>query len=503
MVKEFFTRVFRLAEEPRALTVDAEDAPEEKIVTRVVYQQPKSSQGTEIYAGYYSEEYLDKLRGKKLAIEFDKMRRSDPQIRMLLAATKNPIKSAKWEVEAASDSEEDVKIAALISHILLDDMEKSFSKTIGEILTCIDFGHAPLEPVYKLVMDHPEFGTYHGVKVLSLIGQKTIEKWNVNPENGDLVSIEQIANGDLKKMVTIPEKDFLLFTMDKEGANYEGVSWLRACYGNFFRKNVYLKLNAIGIEKFAVPTPIVDFTPGEENSERNDALIEALELYTSGQANYLTKPSGYELTLERNAYDPEKVENSIDREDGRMSKAFCANFLELGVGGNGGAFALADDLSDFFFGGISHVADEISSPINTKLIPYLVTLNFGPSAKYPKLVHTGISDKAGKELAEILGLLIDKKVIIPDLPLEERMRKKYSFGEKSDLDQRDASPPAPFGGAPGQQTDENGAPLPPKPGAPPPKKDPPKEKEEGDEEDDAPPPPNKKTLAERLFGIHG
>ena len=484
MVKEFIARVRRLAEPSEPVVV-------EKIVT-VYANKPKSSQGTEIYAGYIAEEYLQTLRGKNLAIEFDKMRRSDPQVKMLLSATKNPIKAAKWEVEPASESEEDKKIAALITHILFEDMEKPFPKTVGEILTCVDFGHAPLEPVYKLVLDHPEFKTYHGLARLSLIGQKTIEKWNVNKETGELLSLEQMAQGDLQKTVTIPAEDFLLFTMEQEGANFEGVSWLRACYGNWFRKNVYLKLNAIGIEKFAVPTPIVDYAPGSENDPSQEALIEALELYTSGQANYLTKPAGLEMKLERNAYDPEKVEASIDREDERMSKAFCANFLSLGTGGNGGAFALADDLSDFFYSGIAHVADEIAGPINARLIPYLVMLNFGPRAKYPKLKHTGISEKAGKELAEILGLLIDKKVVIPDLPLEERMRKKYNFGEKSDVDQRDASPPAPFGGAPGE-VDEDGNTVEPDPDK---DVDPKAEKKPGDKK---PPFPPKKTLAERVF----
>lgn len=488
MVKEIIARVRRLAEPAK------EPEVVEKVVTRTVYEKPKASMGTEIFAGYLSEEYLDKLRGKKLAIEFDKIRRSDSQIKMLLAATKNPVKAAKWEVEPASDSEEDIKIAALIKHILLDDMAKPFPKTVGEILSCVDFGHSVLEPIYKLVIDHPEFKTYHGLHSLALISQKTIEKWNVNPDNGELVSIEQIANGDLRKHVTISAEDFLLFTMEQEGANYEGVSWLRACYGNWYRKNVYLKLNAIGIEKFAVPTIVIEFAQGEQNTEQFDLILEAVELYTSGQANYVTKPNGYAITFERNAYDPEKVEMSIDREDGRMSKAFCANFLELGTGGNGGAFALSDDLSDFFYAGIAHVADEVSGPINAKLIPYLVGVNFGPKAKYPKLVHTGISDKAGKELAEILGLLIDKKVVIPDLPLEERMRKKYNFGEKSDQDQRDASPPAPFGaGKPGEDPENPGATEDIEdedPGeADPKKKLPPK----------APPAPKKKTLAERVF----
>lgn len=410
---------------------------------------PKSvkigSVGTEIYSGYFQEEYLDKLRGHKLAKEFDKMRRGDPQIKMLLRAVKNPILGAKWEVEPASDDPLDQKVAALISHILFNDSGKSFKKTLGEALSCIDFGHAPMEKTFKLVTGHAEFGTYHGIESLDLISQKTIEKWNFDSATHKLVSLQQIADGDLRKSVSIPSSDVMIFTLDMEGANYEGVSWLRSCYGNFFRKQLYLKLNGIGIEKFAVPTPVVKFPPGVQNDEQFDYVMAALEVYTSGQSNYLTMPMGYEMTLEKNAYDPELVEISIDKEDARMSKAFLANFLELGMSGTG-AYALSNDLSDFFLSGLTHIADEIADVFNGDLIPILCRYNFGKLAKLPKLKHTGISDKAGKELAEVLDILIRSQVITPDDQLESSMRKKFDLPKASLIGQRKPAPANPFGG---------------------------------------------------------
>lgn len=495
MVKEFLARVFRLAEsEAEAIPYDQPPRAPVRYITR----EPISSVGTQIFAGYYAEEYLEKLRGKNLAIEFDKMRRSDSQVRMLLSAVKNPIKGAKWEIEPGDVDDENSKmIAEKIEHILFRDCEHAFADMVGEMLTFVDFGHAVFEPVYKLVLDHPQHGTYHGLDSFNLISQKTIEQWKLD-RNGKIVAIQQITSGDLQKFQKdIPASELIFFTMEKEGANYEGFSWLRPLYGNWFRKNVYLKLNAIGIEKFAVSTPLVKFPPGQQNSEQKDALEEALALYSSGQANYLLHPDGYEIKLENNAYDPEKVEVSIDREDMRMSKGFCANFLELGVGGNGGAFALSDDLSDFFTAGLVHIADKIPNVLNRTLIKYLVDVNFGPQEKYPKLCHTGVSDKAGKELAEILKTLIDSRVVRPDDPLEARMRKKYGFGEASEEGRDGREPPPPV--LPGQ--DPNNPQPPGKPGGngrnlPPPSDNPdPKD----DNEEDGPPPPGKKSLSERIY----
>ncbi len=413
------------------------------------------SVGTEVYAGYFSEEYLDKLKGHKLAKEFDKFRRSDPQAKMLLRAVKNPIVAAKWEIEPASDSPEDIADAELVNHILFKDCEKPFAKTVNEALTCVDFGHAVLEKTFKTVYNHPKFGTFHGIESLDLISAKTIERWNFDNETKKLKSITQLADGDLRAHVEIPICYLMLFSLDMEGANHEGVSWLRACYGNYFRKNLYLKLNGIGIEKFAVPTPILKFAQGSQNDEQFNYVLEALEVYTSGQSNYLTIPHGYELELNGNKYEPDKVEASIDKEDARMSKAFLANFLELGMSGTG-AYALSNDLSDFFLSGITHIADEVVGVFNRHLIPELVKMNRGPRSDYPKLKHGGISDKAGKELAEIIKLYIDGGVIVPDDQLEETMRRRHNLPKASLIGQRKPAPPAfgggGFGGPPAQGT---------------------------------------------------
>lgn len=491
-LKDIVQRAVRLFDggEPQEAPGGFDKAPEQAI--ELVRKRRTSSSGTEIYAGYFAEEYLSSLRGNRLAKEFDKVRRSDPQIKMLLSAVLNPICSAKYEIQPASDDPQDQKIADLIKHILFCDMRQSFKSVLRQAGSVLTFGHAPMEKTFKLVMNHPEFKTYHGLASLDLIGQKTIERWLLNKESGELEAIEQISNGDLGKTVTISRKEFMLFVLDQEGSNYEGVSWLRPCYGNWFRKNLYQKLNGIGIEKFAVPTPIVKFMQGAQNTEQFDNILDALEVYTSGQANYMTLPSGYELEMQPNTYDPEKVEASIDKEDIRMAKAFLANFLELGLNGTG-AYALSNDFSDFFLSGITHVADEICSVFNNDVIKELVELNFGPQAKYPELRHSGITDKAGKELAETISAFISSKVITPDDELEKHMRKRLDLPEMSEVGRRDVTPPNPFG----QQVDpETGEPVPPKPGQPP--KPPMPGKKPGEKEEEEPE-PGKKTLSERIL----
>lgn len=415
------------------------------------HRKPVGSVGTELYSGYSFEEYLSELQGSERARVFDEMYRSDSQVRMLVSAVMNPIRSANWEIEAADDSNEAQLDKLFVEHCLIGQGAcKPFESFISEIGgNMVKQGASSVEKTYKFVQRDPNWGSYHGIGGLDLISNKTIERYNVDKATQKLSSIYQISNGDLGKGgVEIPAPYLMVFNIDQEGANYEGISMLRAIYGNYIRKGVFLKLNAIGSEKYAVPTPILKIPSGFEKRPEFAALLSALQIYTSGQANYLILPTGIEYDFNSSSYDPEKLDKTIDAEDRRMAKSFLANFLELGMSVSGGSFALGNDLSDFFLGGIEWVGKRIAEPFNLQLIPELVRMNRGPRPKYPRLKASGISDKAGKEFAEIIGMLAEKKIIIPDDKLEESVRKRFGLPLKSLLGQRDVAP-APLPGMPG------------------------------------------------------
>jgi hypothetical protein len=408
-----------------------------------VHLVPLGSSGTENYSGYPQEEYLQALQGKERADVFDEMRRSDSNVKMCLSAVINPIKDAVWEVEAGDDTPEAQLRADFIKHVLFDDMDQTFEQFIGEALTVVPFGHAVFEITHKVVLGNEKFGNYNGIRSLGWRSPRTLERWNLDKSNGKLASVTQYAYGDLDRSVDMPAQFLLVLTMDKEGSNYEGISLLRPCYGNWYRKNVYLKLNAIGVEKFAVPTPIAKVPNGTMSTEARNALKEALEIYTTHQANYLMMPDGVDLELKTNAYDPEKVEKSIDNEDKRMTKSFLANFLELGMG-TSGSYSLSNDLSDFFLSGINHIASDIAGAVNMKIIPELCSMNFADKVAKPKLKVSGISDKAGKELADILVALGGGKWLTPSDRDEDHLRKRLALPDRSLDGQRVVEAPKQF-----------------------------------------------------------
>lgn len=385
------------------------------------------SSGTEIFAGYLQEEYLRELQGKEAADIYDKMRRSDPKIKMITSAMKNPIKSASWEIVGIDDQDSPDVIAQkeLIEHMLFTDLGgKTWRSFLHEALSMIEFGYSLFEKTYVPVIGHPKFGSYNGIKSISFRSQRTIERWNLD-KAGTLTSVSQYAYGDAQKVVNIPASFLLHFAIDMEGSNFEGISVLRPCYGPWLRKNQFLRLIAAGVEKYAIPIPILEVPSGEEGSAQYKKALEALKKYVSHQCNYLTKPKGWDLTLTPNPFDAQKVRDVIDSENVEMVNAALANFLELGQSGSG-SYSLSFDLSDFFLGGLEYIADQICETINGQLIPELVAMNFGGSPKV-KLQCSGISDRAGEELSKVLLNLTNAGILKTDDRLEESLRKRFGL----------------------------------------------------------------------------
>ena len=394
-----------------------------------VNKEQIGSSGTKIFGGYFSEEYLQNLRGMRAADIWDKMRRSESQVVMLLAAIINPIKSANWEIEPYSQNPEHVKHAELIKTILFEGLD--FDTFKHEALTFIPFGFSLFEAVHNVVFNHKRFGTFNGLASLGFRSQRTVLSWNLEKKTGRILSIDQQAYGDVADNEKIPGEFLIVFTNQKEGDNYEGISALRGMYGAYTRKQLYLKLTAIGVEKYAIGTPVGTVPTGKDLLKEEIAGFKnVLESYTSHETSYILKPAGWEIDIQKVDFDASKIVELLKFENTEMINSVVANFLALGTNGSGGAFALSNDLSDFFTSGIQSYADIICGGLNRNLIPNLCKLNFGELEGYPKIKVTGISDKAGTELANVVKTLIDAGALKADEPLEEFLRRQFKLPKK-------------------------------------------------------------------------
>lgn len=400
--------------------------------------KPIGSSGTQIFGGYFSEEYLQLLRGNRGSKIWDEMRRSEAQVAMLLSAITNPIKSANWEFQEAKEVNDREKHKLLCDIIFKESLD--WEAILHEILTFLPFGFSLFETVHSVVFNHPKLGTFNGLQAFAFRAQKTIQAWKLEKQTGKLLSVEQMNYSDVGDSGVIPGEFLNVFSLSKEGDNYEGISLLRPMYGPWFRKNLYLKLAGIGIEKYAVGTPIGTVPAGSEKSEDFTNFKNMLSAYTSSETAYMIKPAGWEIELQKGTFDAAQIKEMIVLENTEMVNSVVANFLVLGMNGNSGAYALGSDLSDFFLSGIQSFANLVCGVFNRKIIPELIKLNFGSQLDYPKLKCTGINDKAGKELSEILTALVGAKVIKPDMKLEEFLRREYQLPQMDVATTREEDP---------------------------------------------------------------
>jgi len=386
--------------------------------------------GTDYSGNRFDEEYLSKLTNTEAADIWDEMRRSDDQIAMLLRVVSNPIISARWFISPADDSDEAKKIADFITFILFEDMgtpnhPKSFEKFKKEALTSVPFGYALFEITNKIVFDDEIHGTYIGLKGLDWRSPRTIEEWFI-AKDGELLGVRQIDSSQRGQDVVMDGRFILHIAADMEGDLYEGISMLRPIYGNWLRKDFFRKINMIGFERAATGVPVGVIPSGQLNTPSQTALEDSLSKFVSHERQFMTIPEGYKIDSLKIEHDGKDVGEAINAENVGMTKSFLANFMELGLSGSG-SWALGRDLSDIFLSGIEVYGNAITTPINLKLIPHLVKINFGKQRKYPTLKIEGINDKVGKEFAEVLGILKENGLIQVTDRLKESLHKKYNL----------------------------------------------------------------------------
>lgn len=388
--------------------------------------------GTYVSSYEIQDDYLAQLNGKEAQDLFHKMLLSDSQIRKVVHAVSNPIRSAKWSIEPASDDTKDLEVAALIEQILFKDMPNGWTGKLDEILTFPWKGFSVFEVVHKNRFD-PAIGPYTGLWNLAFRDQRTIEEWRFDGA-GVLTEIRQKQDGDIPVDVYLKSENLLFFFNEQKG-NDIGFPFCRMLYGNYKRKLLYKELQAIGIERGAIGVPILTLPKGvDTESEEYGSAADQLDAYTQAESANFILPDGYTLEVNQtNTFDPEKVQKAIKAENEEIAGSIVGMFLEMGIGGNSGNQAGVNVSADFFRDGIEYIANKVSEAVNHKLIENLVRLNYGDTIEtLPKLVHSGISAEAGKELMEIVTGYVGAGIINADEMLEDHVRKTHNLPKKAE-----------------------------------------------------------------------
>jgi hypothetical protein len=390
--------------------------------------------GTDIGVNFYDEDYLAVLND--FETRFDKYHRmsvSDPIIKGLLRAVKNPITGAAWGISYnMKDSELNDQQKSIIEYleqvIFLDN--KFLSEKLIEIMTFVEHGWAVFEKVFTKKKSR-KFGDYISVN-LEIRLQKSL-RWLVFEDKKNLdrvTAINQQTSIHNVVVVDLPIEKLLVFTLEKKGNDITGEGMMRALYKPWTHKDFIERMQMIGIEKMAIGTPLIKTPKNTQEKDLNDIKDQILS-YMGNEKGGIFYKEGYEVMIAKGEMNHEAIKEGINQKNSEMAIAFLAQFLLLGQGDRGGAYALGQDQSDFFLNSLEHISKIVIETFRDMIVQ-LVDFQFGQQEIYPNLFVKGINNKASKELSETLKNFSEAGLIVPDESLTKFIRETYKLPENTD-----------------------------------------------------------------------
>lgn len=400
--------------------------------------------GTYIFNGIITQEEYngDLVRTAALAI-YDQMRRGDGTVAAVLLACKLPILSATWSIEAASDNAKDQAIAEFISRELFG-RKVMFNDFQREALNFFDFGYSVFEKVL-------EFTSFNNQQLIGLAGlhsrkQRSVYYWETADHEA---GITQVVIGGT---YSIPREKLVIFTNNKEGDNYEGVSLLRPAYKHWQIKDKLYLIDAIKHERQGLGIVGIKVPVNAHQTDIDNAITAARNIRANEEA-YIKEAEGFEIEFkDMKASSTTNVMDSVMHHDRQISKSVLGQFLELGASGGSGSRALSADHSRLFMLAEEAAAKTFANAIQEDVIKYLVDLNFTGFTDYPKLEHSRIGDEDVTELSDAISKLAAANMLTPDADLEQAVRDTLHLPTLPDDYRKDYANRPKAGGTTGDTT---------------------------------------------------
>lgn len=374
----------------------------------------RGAPGTVFLSGQLTEEeYNADLRGAKAIQVYDRMRRSDGQVKATLLVCELPLRSATWSVEPASDEPMDVEVGQFIEDNLFDGMTITWDSFLHHVLLKLTFGFSIFEKVFEIDGNRVKWRKFAPRL------PKTLWNWKLDP-NGGLKGIVQLVFKDDKfDYIDIDADKLLVFTHEKEGSNFEGISLLRAAYKHYYYKDHLYRIDAIASERHAMGIPYFKH-PGEISQDEKNRLDQMGQHLYAHEQQYVRLAEEYDFRVEGLTGSIKDLNPSIQHHDNMIARSILAQFINLGSA-DVGSFALARDQSSFFLMALKSVGRNICDTMNRYAIPQLVDYNFNVKA-YPKLRVSGLETRKMDEYAKAILDLASAGAITMDRTVQETLR---------------------------------------------------------------------------------
>lgn len=409
--------------------------------------------------GYVFEEFLPQLRGSKAVQVYREMSDNDPTIGAMLFAFDRLLRQVEWRVEPGDSSEEQRQAAEFLEQCM-NDMDHTWDEFISEALTCLVYGWAWHEIVYKRRVgpweDDSSRRSKHtdgmiGWKRLPLRAQETWHRW-VFDDRGNAAAMVQLAPPKFEQII-IPRSKSLLFRPIAVKNNPEGRSILRNAYRPWFFKKRLEEFEVLGVERDLVGMPMAK-VPSEYLSAAKGtveaALFEKVKGLVSGMRRNEFEGMVFPQEYDRASGNPLfefsllggggarqfNTAEIIGRYDERILMTVLADFILVGHQGTG-SYSMHTDKTGLFRASVNTISQAIADVLNMHAVPGLFKMNNLRLDTLPKFVPNNVDPPDLGQLATFLSAMGSAGMqVFPDPELEKFVRSAAQLPKLDETEMR-------------------------------------------------------------------
>jgi hypothetical protein len=388
--------------------------------------------------GQLLEEYARALRGTKGVETYQEMADS-PLPGAFLLLVDLLARQVDWIVEPAIAGDAESERWAEFLRGCMDDLETDWRQIVGELLTCVPFGWARSEVIYKIRRGRgsddsnpPELRSdfndgLYGWRDFSPRSQDSLDRWEFDAD-GKVVAMFQRVSGGASGSYRVPEDKMIAVIPRPHKRSPEGRSMFRPGSRSWFYARRLEDSEALGIDRDLtgvvvqeVPARIMASDASAAEASTRSSWEDKIRKLRRGQLDGLLVPAeeergqktGYRTRLMASGGTGRIVpDGAIRRHESRLLISLLSEFMLLGVDGVG-ARAVADPKINLVNLAIGALLDVVADAINARAVYGLMRLNAVPTPSWPKIAHTAVDAPDLGELVTMLGGLVGSGLVVP------------------------------------------------------------------------------------------
>lgn len=368
---------------------------------------------------------------------YKRMVRDDASVRVSLRAGKAPVLGAEFFIDAFDTTPENLLIWDFVAFNIFSGLTSPWSILLERILRMYESARA--NSVFELVWENREWAPkrsvpganrkqYTMLRKLAYRPDTTIQEFTYDNNGGPTGIVQQALSSDGSTTeVKIPIEKLIIFTLNEDEGDIEGMPMLRSAYKHWWYKNRFYNIDAIQKERHGIGVPDVEVGPGASNEDWALAKELGKNLRTNEFAHIVRPPSikvGF-AEVHGNIVD---VLKSADHHDTMIMKNLMVQFLNMGTTSEGGGSRAAGaSQMDMFMKAMRHVANKICDAINLYVIPPLVAYNFQTDT-FPQMKVRNVGEAKDLQMwASAMRNLIDVGAITCDEETEAWIRDQLDM----------------------------------------------------------------------------